>query len=47
MRIATPQIDHLGEDVPELLQITAAAGDDQEPHCADTHGPVHRPDPHD
>jgi len=44
---ATLQVDHLGEDTPDLLQITSATGDDRDGHCDDAHGPVHRPGPHD
>ncbi|WP_262057262.1 cation diffusion facilitator family transporter [Streptomyces sp. STR69] len=44
---ATLQVDHLGEDTPDLLQITSATGDDRDAHCDDAHGPVHRPGPHD
>ncbi|MER5342906.1 cation diffusion facilitator family transporter [Streptomyces mirabilis] len=45
---ATLQVDHVGEDAPDLLQITTpATGDDRDPHCDDAHGPVHRPGPHD
>ncbi|MBK6018937.1 cation diffusion facilitator family transporter [Streptomyces sp. MBT53] len=44
---ATLQVDHLGEDAPDLLQITSAADDDRDGHCDDAHGPVHRPGPHD
>ncbi|MFJ9627181.1 cation diffusion facilitator family transporter [Streptomyces sp. NPDC101175] len=44
---ATLQVDHLGEDAPDLLQITGAGDDDRDAHCDDAHGPVHRPGPHD
>ena len=44
---ATLQVDHLGEDAPDLLQITSATADDRDGHCDDAHGPVHRPGPHD
>ncbi|MGW1074912.1 cation diffusion facilitator family transporter [Streptomyces sp. NPDC002537] len=44
---ATLQVDHLGEDADELLHIGAAGGPDRPPHCDDSHGPVHRPGPHD
>ncbi|MFF1745511.1 cation diffusion facilitator family transporter [Streptomyces mirabilis] len=45
---ATLQVDHVGEDAPDLLQITTTATvDDRDPHCDDAHGPVHRPGPHD
>ncbi|WP_229322618.1 cation diffusion facilitator family transporter [Streptomyces sp. UNOC14_S4] len=43
---ATLQVDHLGEDADELLHIGSAAPD-RAPHCDDSHGPVHRPGPHD
>lgn len=50
---ATLQVDHIGEQDGggELLRIgqgpdSAAAGGSGA-HCADTHGPVHRPGPHD
>ncbi|MDT0447495.1 cation diffusion facilitator family transporter [Streptomyces hesseae] len=44
---ATLQVDHLGEDQDEeaLLQIAAPTG--HRGHTEDTHGPVHRPGPHD
>ncbi|MCC3776155.1 cation diffusion facilitator family transporter [Streptomyces sp. UNOB3_S3] len=44
---ATLQVDHLGEDQDEeaLLQIAAPTGG--RAHSEDTHGPVHRPGPHD
>ncbi|RLV09803.1 cation transporter [Streptomyces griseocarneus] len=43
---ATLQVDHLGEDSDELLHIGSAAPD-HGAHCDDSHGPVHRPGPHD
>lgn len=45
---ATLQVDHVGEeDNSDLLQITTPPGGDEDPHCDDSHGPVHRSGPHD
>lgn len=46
---ATLQVDHLGhDDTQGLLTITTqAAATTSNPHGEDTHGPVHRPGPHD
>nr|WP_203672713.1 MULTISPECIES: cation diffusion facilitator family transporter [unclassified Streptomyces] len=45
---ATLQVDHVGEeDNSDLLQITTPPGGDEDPHCDDSHGPVHRSVPHD
>ncbi|KWT57015.1 cation diffusion facilitator family transporter [Streptomyces albus subsp. albus] len=48
---ATLQVDHVGEQpLPgEVLHIAAGPDDAAlaAPHCEDTHGPVHRPGPHD
>ncbi|MCZ4120991.1 cation diffusion facilitator family transporter [Streptomyces sp. H39-S7] len=45
---ATLQVDHVGEEESaELLQIATPSGGDQDPYCDDSHGPVHRPGPHD
>ncbi|MEU3459271.1 cation diffusion facilitator family transporter [Streptomyces sp. NPDC006733] len=44
---ATLQVDHVGEEEnAELLQIVMPSGGDQEAYCDDSHGPVHRPGPH-
>jgi cobalt-zinc-cadmium efflux system protein len=43
---ATLQVDHVGEDNTDLLQITDPNGDGPDPHCGDAHGPVHTPGPH-
>jgi cobalt-zinc-cadmium efflux system protein len=46
---ATLQVDHLGEDESQLLQITdrGPGTRDGKGHCEDAHGPVHRPGAHD
>lgn len=45
---ATLQVDHVGEEEnSELLQIATPSGGDRDPYCDDSHGPVHRPGPHD
>ncbi|MFJ9416908.1 MULTISPECIES: cation diffusion facilitator family transporter [unclassified Streptomyces] len=49
---ATLQVDHVGEEsaAPDVLALGPGPGPDTEPHatdhCADAHGPVHRPGPH-
>jgi cobalt-zinc-cadmium efflux system protein len=49
---ATLQVDHLGEDLGEddgqVFQISTGkpAGTDDQGHCEDAHGPVHRPGSH-
>jgi cobalt-zinc-cadmium efflux system protein len=47
----TLQVDHRGTDTASgtLLQITTPSGPPTDPadHCDDSHGPVHRPGPHD
>jgi cobalt-zinc-cadmium efflux system protein len=50
---ATLQVDHLGDEDGQVLQISHAApgnGNGNRSgsgHCEDTHGPVHRTGPHD
>jgi cobalt-zinc-cadmium efflux system protein len=44
---ATLQVDHIGENTPELLQISDRTDQGEDAHCEDTHGPVHTPRPHD
>jgi cobalt-zinc-cadmium efflux system protein len=44
---ATLQVDHLGEDDTEVLQISHTAPHRDAGHCEDSHGPVHRTGPHD
>jgi cobalt-zinc-cadmium efflux system protein len=45
---ATLQVDHLGQETPQdLLHITGpGAPPPPARHCEDTHGPAHRPGPH-
>jgi cobalt-zinc-cadmium efflux system protein len=44
----TLQVDHLGQDTPQNLLHITGPGTAPAParHCEDTHGPVHRPGPH-
>ena len=45
---ATLQVDHLGEEQGQVLQISAAPSSPglRAGHCEDAHGPVHRTGPH-
>ncbi|AJT65916.1 cation diffusion facilitator family transporter [Streptomyces chattanoogensis] len=47
---ATLQVDHVGEEAAAPEVLTLSPGPAPEPsaadHCADAHGPVHRPGPH-
>jgi len=43
---ATLQVDHLGDDEAEVLQISHTVPNAGPGHCEDSHGPVHRTGPH-
>ena len=44
---ATLQVDHLGDDETDVLQISHTVPRREPLHCEDSHGPVHRTGPHD
>ncbi|WP_329181965.1 cation diffusion facilitator family transporter [Streptomyces sp. NBC_01477] len=43
---ATLQVDHVGEEPTDLLQITGAGAEEGNGHCEDAHGSVHTSRPH-